>query len=78
MLTIRTQFSYFFMCYVRYLLKDQLKGPSSIEGYERALKKGCRYVERESFYITFQFILIMFMVKDYSLMKYLLRVSLIN
>jgi len=30
---------------IRYLLKDQLKGPSSTEGYERALKKGCRYIE---------------------------------
>ena len=33
----------------RYLLEDQLKGPSSIEGYIRALKKGCRCVERELF-----------------------------
>ncbi|KAM9440235.1 1-phosphatidylinositol 4,5-bisphosphate phosphodiesterase delta-1b [Clarias gariepinus] len=28
-----------------YLVKDQLKGPSSIEGYIRALTKGCRCVE---------------------------------
>ncbi|KAG7319482.1 hypothetical protein KOW79_016625 [Hemibagrus wyckioides] len=28
-----------------YLLKDQLKGPSSTEGYIRALTKGCRCVE---------------------------------
>ncbi|KAL5007407.1 hypothetical protein ScPMuIL_016213 [Solemya velum] len=28
-----------------YLLEDQLKGPSSVEGYIRALKKGCRCVE---------------------------------
>ncbi|KAK2868683.1 hypothetical protein Q7C36_000554 [Tachysurus vachellii] len=28
-----------------YLLKDQLKGPSSTEGYIRALMKGCRCVE---------------------------------
>ncbi|XP_053507675.1 1-phosphatidylinositol 4,5-bisphosphate phosphodiesterase delta-1b isoform X2 [Ictalurus furcatus] len=28
-----------------YLLKDQLKGPSSTEGYVRALMKGCRCVE---------------------------------
>ncbi|TSO05367.1 1-phosphatidylinositol 4,5-bisphosphate phosphodiesterase delta-1 [Bagarius yarrelli] len=28
-----------------YLLKDQLKGPSSTEGYVRALIKGCRCVE---------------------------------
>lgn len=28
-----------------YLMEDQLKGPSSVEGYVRALKKGCRCVE---------------------------------
>ncbi|KAH9513757.1 Inactive phospholipase C-like protein 2, partial [Bulinus truncatus] len=28
-----------------YLLEDQLKGPSSVEGYIRALKKGCRCVD---------------------------------
>lgn len=28
-------------------MKDQLKGPSSIEGFARTLKKGCRYIERE-------------------------------
>ncbi|PVD33909.1 hypothetical protein C0Q70_05171 [Pomacea canaliculata] len=28
-----------------YLMEDQLKGPSSIEGYVRALRKGCRFVE---------------------------------
>ncbi|XP_069792111.1 1-phosphatidylinositol 4,5-bisphosphate phosphodiesterase delta-4 [Narcine bancroftii] len=28
-----------------YLLEDQLRGPSSVEGYIRALKKGCRCVE---------------------------------
>ena len=34
----------------RYLLKDQLKGPSSIEGFARTLKKGCRYIERKLTY----------------------------
>ena len=29
----------------RYLLEDQLKGPSSVEGYISALRKGCRCVE---------------------------------
>ncbi|GFS05595.1 phosphoinositide phospholipase C [Elysia marginata] len=28
-----------------YLLEDQLKGPSSVEGYVRALKRGCRSIE---------------------------------
>ncbi|KAI8780499.1 inactive phospholipase C-like protein 2, partial [Biomphalaria glabrata] len=28
-----------------YLLEDQLKGPSSVEGYIRALKKGCRCLD---------------------------------
>ena len=35
------------MFYFRYLLKDQLKGPSSVEGFVRTLKKGCRYIERK-------------------------------
>ncbi|GFO29287.1 1-phosphatidylinositol 4,5-bisphosphate phosphodiesterase delta-4, partial [Plakobranchus ocellatus] len=28
-----------------YLLEDQLKGPSSVEGYIRALRRGCRCLE---------------------------------
>ena len=35
------------LVYCRYLLKDQLKGPSDVEGFVRALKKGCRYIERK-------------------------------
>ena len=31
-----------------YLLEDQLRGPSSVEAYIRALNKGCRCVECES------------------------------
>jgi len=38
---------FFLICHCRYLLKDQLKGPSSVEGFVRALKKGCRYIERK-------------------------------
>ena len=30
----------------RYLLEDQLQGPSSVQAYINALKKGCRCVER--------------------------------
>ena len=30
-----------------YLLEDQLRGPSSVEAYIRALRKGCRCVECE-------------------------------
>lgn len=28
-----------------YLMEDQLRGPSSVEAYVRALKRGCRCVE---------------------------------
>ena len=35
----------FHLFIVRYLLEDQLSGPSSVEGYIRALRKGCRCVE---------------------------------
>jgi len=31
-------------------LKDQLKGPSSVEGFVRTLRKGCRYIERKLTY----------------------------
>jgi hypothetical protein len=30
-----------------YLLEDQLKGPSSVEGYIRALGNGCRCIKGE-------------------------------
>ena len=31
----------------RYLLEDQLTGKSSVQGYIRALQRGCRCLERE-------------------------------
>lgn len=31
--------------YFRYLIEDQVKGPSSVEGYERALLAGCRCIK---------------------------------
>ncbi len=31
--------------HVRYLMKDQLKGPSDPMGFENALKLGCKFVE---------------------------------
>ena len=33
----------------RYLMEDQLKGPSNKDGYIRALQKGCRCVECKFF-----------------------------
>lgn len=34
----------------RYLLEDQIRGPSSVEGYIRALRAGCRCVESKSLF----------------------------
>ena len=34
----------------RYLMKDQLKGASSVEAYINAFKRGCKCVERKSVY----------------------------
>lgn len=34
-----------FLSFHRYLTDDQLKGPSKVEAYIRALSKGCRCVE---------------------------------
>jgi len=33
-----------------YLMKDQLRGPSSVEAYVHALSKGCRCVELDCWY----------------------------
>ena len=44
----------FFILYIinpSYLLEDQFRGPSSVEGYIRSLRSGCRCVESE-FYIV--------------------------
>ena len=32
----------------RYLLEDQIRGPSSVEAYIRAIRAGCRCVESKS------------------------------
>jgi hypothetical protein len=39
-----------------YLLEDQLRGPSSVEGYARALQSGCRCIKsikKNSFHFYF-------------------------
>ena len=38
-------FNSIFGFFIRYLIEDQVKGPSSVEGYERALLSGCRCVK---------------------------------
>ena len=37
----------------RYLLEDQLRGPSSIQGYISVLKEGCRCLERNFFWLSY-------------------------
>ena len=37
--------------FYRYLMKDQLKGKSSVEAYINVLKRGCKCVERKWIYI---------------------------
>ncbi|XP_064634492.1 inactive phospholipase C-like protein 2 isoform X2 [Lineus longissimus] len=43
---MRLPLSHYFIAssYNTYLMEDQLKGPSSVDGYIRALRKGCRFV----------------------------------
>ena len=48
----------------RYLLEDQLSGPSSVDAYIHALNKGCRCVECKLIinFILFYFILFYFIL----------------
>ena len=51
----------------RYLLEDQLTGKSSVQGYIRALQRGCRCLERECFELNFignLFLYISFIIVD--------------
>lgn len=43
------RFSDYFIAasYNTYLVEDQLKGPSSVDGYISALKRSCRFIERK-------------------------------
>ena len=39
-----------YLLYNRYLVADQIKGPTTEQGYARALRSGCRCVERKCFH----------------------------
>lgn len=47
------RFSDYFIAasYNTYLVEDQLKGPSSVDGYISALKRSCRFIERTFCYV---------------------------